>query len=359
MSFTDRHQIPLPLTANKRVWVAMIIVFAILCAVITTLFYFSEIFIVVLIGLCFIVLLNKAINLFNKYTRKYTRKQKQVLAIAIIMLVVTVGGYFFMMQIRNLALLFADLTVIHAMILQGTQLLMELLHMLPDDVAVWITDAVDHAVTSAFSQVGVILSQASLYILSIVLIYPIMLSMYFKDRGRIKRLINNAVPKRIGEEFTYTAKAVLIKSNNFFVAKVIESLLIAIICSIGFYLIGLPGWLFLGILAGLLNNIPYIGPIMATIPPVVIGFVISWQVAVLAAVVLLIAQIIDNALIVPFMISSMVDINPFTTVLLILIFSQLFGALGMILSIPIYIICKIILVESYKFLIRVYPERQT
>ncbi|MDR0768103.1 MAG: AI-2E family transporter [Methanosarcinales archaeon] len=355
----DLHQVSLPLTTSRRVWLALAIVFAMLCAVIMTLFYFSELFIVLLFGLCFIVLFNKAVNIFNKYTVKYTRKQKQVFAISITLLTVTIGGYFFMMQVRNLSELFSDLEVIQVMILQGTQLLMEMLSVFPDAVTEWVQNTIDGIVSQIFSYIPSLLSQASFYLLSIVLLYPIMFSMYLKDRGRIKRLIDDAVPKRFENEFKYTANAVLTQSNNFFVAKIIESIAIAIICCIGFYLIGLPGWLFLGILVGLLNNVPYIGPIIATIPPVVIGFVISWQVAVLAAVVCLIAQIIDNVYLVPFMISSKVNVNPFTTVLLILTFSQLFGALGMILSIPIYIICKIILIESYKLLVRVFPEPQT
>ncbi|WNY24200.1 Putative transport protein YhhT [Methanimicrococcus hongohii] len=356
---TNLYQIPLPLTTNKRVWMAMALIFAAFCAIVMILFYFSEIFIVVLFGLCFIALLNKAINIFNKYTVKCTRRQKQVLAIAVIVLTVSICGYFCVTQVRNLSELFSDLTAIQTMIIQGTQLLMDMLSILPLSVTDWIENAIDGVVTSIFSYMRVFLSQASFYILAIVLLYPIMFSMYFKDKSKIKHVIEEAVPKRFENEFTYTANAILTQSNNFFVAKIIESVGIAVICCIGFYLIGLPGWLFLGILAGLLNNVPYIGPIIATIPPIVIGFVIGWKVAILAAAVCLIAQIVDNLYLVPFMISSKVSVNPFTTVVLILIFSQLYGALGMILSIPIYIICKIILVESYKLLIRIFPEPRT
>ncbi|MBZ3935702.1 AI-2E family transporter [Methanimicrococcus blatticola] len=352
------YQVPLPLTTNKRVWLSMILVFAALCAVIMTLFYFSELFIVILFGLCFIALLNKAVNLFNKYTGKYTRKQRQVMAIAIVMLAVVVCGSVFLTQINNLSDLFSDLSGLQAMILQGTDIFIEMLSVLPDAVTNWVQNMIDSIVNTIFSYTGILLSQAFFYILAIVLLYPIMFKMYFKDGSRIKSIINNAVPKRFETEFKYTANAILTQSNNFFVAKIIESIGIALICCVGFYLIGLPGWLFLGILAGLLNNVPYIGPIFATIPPIIVGLVIGWKIALLAIVVCLIAQIVDNIYLVPFMISSKVSVNPFTTVLLILTFSQLYGALGMILSIPIYIICKIILVESYKLLIRIFPETQ-
>lgn len=358
-SSTDIYHVPLPLTANKRVWFSMALVFVIICAVIMTLFYFQELFIVLLFGLCFIALLNKAVNLFNKYTSKYTRKQRQVLAISTILVLGAVSFSVIITQISNLTGLFSDLSGLQAMILQGTDILMEMLSILPESITNWIQNFIDGTINSIFSYIGSFLSQAVFYILAIILLYPIMFKMYFKDGSRIKKTINDMVPKRFENEFKFTASAIMVQSNNFFVAKIIESIGIALICCAGFYLIGLPGWLFLGVLAGLLNNVPYIGPMFAAIPPIIVGFVIGWKIALLAAVVCLIAQIVDNIYLVPFMISSKVSVNPFTTVLLILTFSQLYGALGMILSLPIYIICKIVLVESYKLLIRIFPEKAT
>lgn len=349
----------MPLTTNKKVWLTMAVIAAVLCGIIMTLFYFQELFIVVLFGLCFIALIDKAIRIFNKYTAKYTRKQKQSIAIATIILAVSITGYFVVTQISNLSSLFTDLTNLQQLIATGTQMLMGMLEILPDSVTEWVQNFVDSIINTIFSYVGIILSQAFLYILTIVLLYPIMFKMYFKDKERIKRTIIDMVPARFEKEFKYTSSAILTQSNNFFVAKIIESIGIAVICSVGFYLIGLPGWLFLGVLAGLLNNVPYIGPIFATIPPIIVGLTIGWKVAILAIVVCGIGQIVDNIYLVPFMISSKISVNPFTTVLLILTFSQLYGALGMILSLPIYIICKIVLIEAYKLLIHIFPESES
>jgi len=348
--------IPMPLTTNKKVWLTMAVIAAVLCGIILTLFYFQELFIVILFGLCLIVLMDKAIRLFNKYTTKYTGKQKRVIAIAILIILGSVCGYLIVAQILNISSLFADLTHIQIMINSGTQMLADMLEILPDAVTDRVQDFMDGIVNSVFSYVRTFVSQAFLYIIAVILIYPILFSMYFQDKGNLKKVIEDLIPSRFEKEFKSTSSAILVRSNNFFVAKIIESIGVAVICCIGFYLIGLPGWLFLGILAGLLNNVPYIGPTFATIPPVVIGLVIGWKVALLAIMVCAIAQIVDNLYLIPFMISSKISVNPLTTVLLILIFSQLFGVLGMILSLPIYIICKIILLEAYKLLILVFPE---
>jgi len=353
---SDLSAIPMPLTTNKKVWLMMAAIAAILCGVILTLFYFQELFIVLLFGLCLIVLMDKAIRLFNKYTTKYTKNQKRVIAIVILLLLGSVCGYLIIAQILNISSLFADLTRVQIMINSGTQMLADMLEILPDAVTDRVQDFFDGLVNAVFAYVRTFVSQAFLYIIAIILIYPIMFSMYFKDKGSIKRVVENLIPPRFEKEFKSTSSAILTRSNNFFVAKIIESIGVAAICSIGFYLVGLPGWLFLGIAAGLLNNVPYIGPTFSTIPPFVIGLVIGWKVALLAVAVCVIAQLVDNLYLIPFMISSKISVNPLTTVLLILICSQLFGILGMILGLPIYIICKIILVEAYKLLILVFPE---
>ena len=354
---TNLYQVPLPLTTNKYVWFSLALVFAVLCAVIMTLFYFQELFIVVLFGLCFIVLFNKAANIFSKLTVKYTPRQRRVFEIAVILVVGTFLFYFFAIQISNISDILLDLSGLQEMIVQGMQFLMDLLSVFPDSVTIWVESFITNLINSISQQIGALISQAFFYILAIVLLYPIMFKMYLRDRSRIKKLFNSMIPLKFETEIKHTASTVLTQSNNFFVAKIIESVGISIICCVGFYMIGLPGWFFLGVLAGLLNNIPYIGPMFGTIPPLIIGFAIGWKVVLLVACVCLIAQLVDNLYLVPFMISSKVSVNPFTTVLLILTFSQLFGALGMILSIPIYIIFKIILVESYKLLIRIFPER--
>jgi predicted PurR-regulated permease PerM len=102
--------------------------------------------------------------------------------------------------------------------------------------------------------------------------------------------------------------------------------------------------------------VPYIGPILAAIPPAIIGLAIGWKVALLSFLVYIIVQVIDNVYFIPFMISGKVSINPLLTVLLVLVFAELFGPLGMILSIPIYIIFRIILKESYHLLTHIFPE---
>ncbi|MCL2862811.1 MAG: AI-2E family transporter [Methanimicrococcus sp.] len=348
---------PGPLTTNRKVWLAMVAIMAVLCCIIMTLFYFQELFIVILFGLCLISLMDKTLRIFHKYTAKYNKKQKRMIAASIIISFIIVFGYLIMAQIFNLSSLFADLTNIEIMIAVGTQILTEMLEFLPEMVTDKVHELIDSVSDMFFMYARILLSQAFLYLITIVLIYPVMFSMYFKERENIKQRISDLIPFRFEKEFKHMSSAILTRSNNFFVAKIIESVGVATICCIGFYLIGLPGWLFFGILVGLFNNVPYFGPVISAVPAIFVGLIVGWKVAVLALIVCTIAQLIDNIYFIPFMISSKINVNPFTTVLLILTFSQLYGPLGMILCLPIYVVSKIILIEAYNLLVLIFPEK--
>jgi len=87
-----------------------------------------------------------------------------------------------------------------------------------------------------------------------------------------------------------------------------------------------------------------------------VGYIDSPITALFAVITIIVSQTIDNLYLTPFMISEKVNINPLLSVILTLAASKLLGALGMVLAIPIYIIYKIIIRESYRELIIIYKK---
>jgi len=103
----------------------------------------------------------------------------------------------------------------------------------------------------------------------------------------------------------------------------------------GLYLIGVPYALILGIFAGVLEIIPYVGPIISAVPGVILGFLISPTVGFLAILVYLISQQLESNLIVPQVMKKAVGLNPVTTIVALLVGARLGGVLGAIISIPV------------------------
>ncbi|MDR3559091.1 MAG: AI-2E family transporter, partial [Candidatus Pacebacteria bacterium] len=87
--------------------------------------------------------------------------------------------------------------------------------------------------------------------------------------------------------------------------------------------------------AGLLEIVPYVGPIISAIPGIFIGLMISPVEGVLAFLVYFIAQHLETNIIVPQIMKKAVGLNPVTTILAILVGFSLAGVLGALISVPV------------------------
>ena len=109
--------------------------------------------------------------------------------------------------------------------------------------------------------------------------------------------------------------------------------------------------LLIGIIAGLANLIPYIGPFIGAIPAIIVVFLGSrfgpgWS--LLAVITLtLVIQIIDNAVITPLIIGKSVELGPVTTIVVVLLGEQLLGLMGLLMAVPIAAMCKLIIEEVW------------
>jgi len=118
----------------------------------------------------------------------------------------------------------------------------------------------------------------------------------------------------------------------------IQSAIMCVITTIGFYILGFDSPFLLGLVAGTLNLIPYVGPLLAMVLPVLLALghtpVEFWLVGA-AVSVILIAQIIDNVIVIPAVIANAVNLHPLVVIVGIIVFGNLFGFIGMVVAIPV------------------------
>lgn len=119
--------------------------------------------------------------------------------------------------------------------------------------------------------------------------------------------------------------------------QIILMLIIGILSYIGYLLIGLPYALPLALIAGLLEIVPNIGPIIATFLAALVGLTISPLTAGLAVVWGLVIQQIENNFIVPKIMKAAVGINPVVTILTIATGAKIGGVGGALLAVPIFL----------------------
>lgn len=124
--------------------------------------------------------------------------------------------------------------------------------------------------------------------------------------------------------------------SQFVRGVLLDALIVAILTSIGFTIIGLKFAVFLGIFAGIANVIPYFGPVIGTIPAFLIGLLTSGvKEGLLAIVVLLVVQQIDANLIYPRVVGGSTGLHPLFVLLAVTIGGAYGGLVGMIIAVPI------------------------
>ena len=346
------------LTTNTTVWKFMLVIFVILTVSFYVCFYFQDIFIIIVIGLALIVLTGKFRSDFDKHIAKYhlSAWKRKLFGTTLV--------FFWLAVIyHTLATSFAEMGGAMSMLGNESETVaLSYFNMIEPFLPEIVIENVINEQTLEKAQNFIIgfLADILLKIPSFVfrgmLIIPLLFYMYFKRKERITQQITSLVPEKFKVPFQRATEEVGDQLGEFFEAKVVETTVIGAICCLGFFIAGVKGWLFLGILAGFLNVVPFIGPIIGAIPALLLALADEPIVALYVLVTVLIAQAVDNFYLIPFMISGKVRIDPLLSIVLALMGAQLFGVIGMIFAIPVYIVYKVVLKQVYGQLIQIYGE---
>ncbi|GLQ29876.1 AI-2E family transporter [Litoribrevibacter albus] len=146
---------------------------------------------------------------------------------------------------------------------------------------------------------------------------------------------------------------------------IIQTSILATVATTGFFIVGFESAVMLGVFAGLFGIIPYLGPVLALMPPLMLAMSIQpfdvyyvWA----AVAVIGVAYIFDNLVVIPTIIANAVDLHPFVVIVGVIIFGSMFGIVGTILALPIMATSKILFVGLYQgfsqraSVIRTYAE---
>lgn len=104
----------------------------------------------------------------------------------------------------------------------------------------------------------------------------------------------------------------------------------------------------LALISGIMEFIPYVGPIISFVLAVIIGLGISWKAALILGVLYLIVQQVEGNFLVPYVMSKSLDLSPFFVFIVMLIGGSLGGILGIVLAVPIAGVCKVVYSEYMK-----------
>ncbi len=191
--------------------------------------------------------------------------------------------------------------------------------------------------------------RSALRIGSLFLLVPLFSFFFLRDSRRIMRSLISLTPNRYFEMVLDIYDHVSWQLAHFIRGRILEALLIGIVVWFGLSLTDIRYAPLLGVIAGVTNLVPYIGPIVGMIPGLVIALVdlgVGPQFWWIFCVYLLIAQVIlDNFILIPILISRVSNLHPLWVILAIVMGGKLYGVLGMIIGVPIASVIKIAIIE--------------
>ena len=210
---------------------------------------------------------------------------------------------------------------------------------------------------------GIVGSMASMVTSAFVAIFAIVFISFFflKEEGLFGRIICAFVPDKHELTLNKTMSEIKQLLSRYFMGLVIEMLGVALVDFLGLWLIARFDFSYaigIGFIAGLLNVIPYVGPLIADVIGIVFGIILKlgtgagldvniWIFALIILIIMLAAQLIDNFIYQPLIYSTSIKAHPLEIFIVLLMAGHIGGTVGMLVAIPAYTVTRVIAIRFF------------
>ncbi len=178
-------------------------------------------------------------------------------------------------------------------------------------------------------------------LLIFVILAPIALFFFLKDKRRMLASLGRLLPRKRGL-LDQVGSVMNVQIGNYMRGKVVEILIVGIVTFMAFSLLGLNYAALLGLLVGISVLIPYVGAAVVTIPVAAVGLLqFGWTTDFLIVIVVYaIIQALDGNVLVPFLFSKAVNLHPIAIIVAVLVFGGIWGFWGVFFAIPLATLVK-------------------
>jgi predicted PurR-regulated permease PerM len=154
------------------------------------------------------------------------------------------------------------------------------------------------------------------------------------ERDRAIGLVLSLVPRDRHRVIRDTWDLIDLKLGAYVRGQLLLVVLVAIVLSMAFWIIGLPFWLLIGVFAGIVELVPVIGPLAAGAVAVGVGFTDAWQTALWAGLIVLLVRLVEDYTVIPRVLGGAVGLTPLTVLVAVSVVTILFGPATVLLAIP-------------------------
>lgn len=186
-----------------------------------------------------------------------------------------------------------------------------------------------------------------------IVTFPFILFFLLKDAAKFKQFCLHILPPKNRNDVNQILNNMDVQVGSYIRGQIIVATCIGVLLYIGYLIIGLDYAIILAITAAVTSVVPYLGPMIAISPAIIIAVVNSPFMLLKLAIVWAAVQFLEGHFISPNIMGRTMQIHPLTIMVVLLVGGNLFGLLGVILGIPGYAIIKVIVVYFFnKFKLR-------
>ncbi|KIL52081.1 AI-2E family transporter [Jeotgalibacillus soli] len=213
-----------------------------------------------------------------------------------------------------------------------------------------LPESVSNVFNQTLTGVTSLISTITDFVLGLVT-FPFILFYLLKDGEKLPRYVIKLLPPSMREDTADLLKQMDRQLSSYIQGQLMVAFCIGVMIYIGFLIIGMDYALLLASIAMVTSVVPYLGPIIAITPAIIIAIVTSPFMLVKLVIVWTVVQLLEGKLISPQIMGKNLHIHPITIIFVLLTAGHLFGVVGVVLGIPGYALLKIIVTHIY-FLFR-------
>lgn len=204
-----------------------------------------------------------------------------------------------------------------------------------------IPDKIINIITKAIPTIIPTIYNTSMSLISgfLNVIIAIIVSVYMLiDKNRLifnaKRVIYAIFGQKTGDKLLHTGSECNRIFSSFIIGKLIDSLIIGILCFIAMSILKLPYALIISVIVGVTNMIPYFGPFIGAVPGILLLLFVSFKYALIFTVLIIVLQQFDGLYLGPKILGESTGLRPLWIIFAITVGGSIAGVLGMFLGVP-------------------------
>ncbi|MGG1616100.1 AI-2E family transporter [Paenibacillus sp. NRS-1782] len=218
----------------------------------------------------------------------------------------------------------------------------------PSELASKASEKLSAFINNAWASLGSFLGVVTETVIAIATV-PFILFYLLKDGRKLPQSVLKMFPPMFRKETDRIMTEMNHQVSSYIRGQIIVSFCIGVLLYIGYLIIGLDYSLTLAVIASFTSVVPYLGPVIAITPALIVALVTSPVMLLKMVIVWTVVQLIEGKFISPQIMGKSLRVHPITIIFVILTAGNLFGVVGIILAVPGYAVLKVIVTHLFSF----------